>query len=477
MKIVQAISSVTLDNYTSLPGPMVRFLEMFIGRIGNILGINFYIEPLAETGIPLDLQIKLEYLKSKSIVESYSYVSRFYNDEPQIFGAQVTISGKKRMGYSGFGRSLLNQSEVWGPAYGEALERWCLDHYAPTEDKTRMLNTKQLRDLSGIDLSKTPGIESNLRLKAKYHIDDTSEFVCVDSVELTTTKRLPTPLQWFSFYHAEKYIHSNREPQIYPLITTGSAAGETLEKALIGGIYENIERDAFMIYWMRKITPKKIDHRKLKGDVFEKITQMCDRYNLEPHFLYLQTDIPVNVIACVLIDRSGVGPAVAVDANAGSSIEKCIEKSFLGALGLRPLFRNQIKKSAPEQSTEKLTLEKRGLWWFSKDKLPLIEFLLQGNYIENISETPTRTTKEELDYLVAIFKKMKYQIFYQNILPKTLADATSTSVVSVKIPQLQPLHLNEWERCSEGERLRQVPEMMKLECGSDTINPLPHPFA
>lgn len=470
--------------FAFVPKSVKTFVVFFFSRLGNYLGAEFALSAKEKVSEEVDLILsKLEYLRSNKVVSGYGVGKRDYIDEPHIYSASVSLAlpnQQRRTGFSGRGRSLFGFDEAWGPAYGEALERWCVEYFDPPPEHKKILSVSELKDL-GLDLFFFPGMSGEDRKNSRYFFSNESKFQCTLVEELTTNTKQYAPLQWFSFKHGQNYVHTGKEPLFHPLITTGAATGTSRAEAVLGGIYECLERDAFSLYWLRKITPQKVDLNSLKGKDSQKIKELCDRYQLEPHFLYLKTNFPVHTILCVLIDRSGVGPAITMDASTGGDIETAVKKTFMGAAGMRGYLRRtwQEKMKDQELVIENLSIDTRTFWWYKTEQLEKLNFLLAGSFFDlaSIEENNFHNLDEELDFILKSFKTLNYKVYCADVLPDKLKkNLGEDAVVFVKIPDLIPMHLSERERSTVGDRLLNLPAQIGLEVGTDGVNNLPHPF-
>lgn len=470
------------DRFPYINQRVVSVLEVIIGRLQKVLGVKFFLGVGPRPGPQFnDVMIKVNNLSKASIKVYYHIMQNSYHDEPRINMVKMRLGDPHHSDF-GFGRSLYGEDECWGPAYGEALERWCINNFDPPPETKRLLTTQELRDLSSLDLFTLPGMDSVSRATAEakvdYQINSESNFICTLVDELTTGSKQYVPLQLFSFKHARDFLRTHKEPQIQPIISTGAATGRTREEALLGGIYECIERDAFSIYWLRKITPQRLSLDWADKKDEDKISSISDRYGLEYYFLYLKTDFPVHTVLCVVLDRSGVGPAVVVDASTGTDISNCIRKSFLGAIGQREYSR-QNRTKFPEESLDerKLTIVNRTFWWYTPDKIKHLDFILNGPWLDTLPKYEHNSKEEELNSVVNSFRNKGYKIYCANILPRELAREINEKVFFIKIPQLMPMHLNEWEKTMVGERLLKLPESLGLSGNQGSINNVPHPFS
>jgi ribosomal protein S12 methylthiotransferase accessory factor len=110
------------------------------------------------------------------------------------------------------------------------------------------------------------------------------------------------------------YLYFNTEgPEGYfcPPTSNGLAAGPSLDAAILGGLYELIERDAFLLTWMNRLPAPHVDYAGI-GGIADRIRSHYARFGVEALVFDLTTDIGVPVMMAMAVDRSGEGPAVVV---------------------------------------------------------------------------------------------------------------------------------------------------------------------
>lgn len=466
---------------------MLDFLSSFFRRLPPLSGISIVIEMPEEAGLfddPRPHYQQLQTLREMNVVSSYYLMKKEYDDEPFIHAAIVRVAGRQRMGHSGYGKSLFCKDAAWGPAIGEAVERWSLEHFDINREKSQMLHVPEIEARTGLRFADIAGFSPAMR-RAKfaqtertYAWSDDTKFTCVKAYDLLREKAVSLPLQWFSFPHASRETDRRYEPVLSPLTSTGAATAYSREEAELRGLLEIIERDAFMIHWNRGVVPRRLPLGQLRGTVPERIKTMADRYALEPSFLLLETDFPVLVVYAVVVDRSGHGPAVVCDSAAGVDLERCLERAFLGAVALRPFLRRTLQEGAELPSVERLTIETRALWWAGRERLPLIEPFLSGAMLsfDEVEERRRRVQGLTRARLVEHFREQSLPVFSKIISTPAIRERTGLVSVMVKAPTLIPMHFNEWERCDYGERLRSVPESLGL-VGTGCTTMSPHPYA
>ena len=92
------------------------------------------------------------------------------------------------------------------------------------------------------------------------------------------------------------YHTSANEFAVCPSISTGLSCRATRTEAILYGIYECIERDAFTIYWLNCIRAPKITIDQIEGDVKDVFYKHFARPGIKYHIFgyhtkYCNTDI------------------------------------------------------------------------------------------------------------------------------------------------------------------------------------------
>ena len=201
--------------------------------------------------------------------------------------------------------------------------------------------------------------------------------------------------------------------------------------------------------------------------------------------LYLKTDVPVHTVGLVILDRSGVGPAVNVSAKTGFDITAMIVGILQDQLAQRG-FVYGLAEEYPDMvdvPADKLTHASRMLYWQNSKRITDIEHFLAGESCELI-DLPVYhvvdTVAGQLTHLYTWFAKKEYPIYYREIISPELKDLTEgVSVVVVKVPDMQPLYLEEQLKATGGARLQSVPKELGLANWYDTHGEyftVPHPF-
>lgn len=508
MKLRQIIELSELSEYREflprlLNERVLKFVVATISRLGRVIGY-----PIAIV-LPTDIHIYksdqeslralriLGALREKGIVKTFSTSHQSYPDEPPSVTTYVTLGGESRFGISGQGTHFDDRAATLWPALGEAIERLSLTRPFLKENEHINVTWKEMRDVDTLDLEEISGFSPEEKKRKHpyftFHYDEQTVFRWVKAKDMVDDRAIWTPLQSFSFAHMRDYVNksssisSEIEPLLSPVISTGAAAGQTLEDALLRGLLEVIERDAFIIYWLNQMPAKRIRLSSFGKPRFEHLLNLCARYRLELHVLYLKTDVPVHTVCIVTVDKSGVGPAIMVNAKTGTDLEETTYVAAADALGQRGRARlffddNKQKGKVFPKNVNEIDHKGRMYMWHDIERLMDIQPFISGEEID-ISQVESYSypseSKEALSQLLKFFKEKDYQVIYREMIGGELKDITEgLSVTKVFVPQMQPLYLEEQIRCTGGKRLREIPKLLGYDVSekNDSFTTLPHPF-
>lgn len=390
-----------------------------------------------------------------------------FTDEPKFFqftsfinnsSNKTSISYKKEESY-GTGLDL-DEDLAKIKTIGECIERYCLSIYSkkdfiyesPDKLKNRIPNL-----LNFINFT-------NKKEDYLLSISD-KKIYWTKAKDIINKKQVLIPAQMI---YVPYYSH---EPQIRLPISNGAACSNSKEEAIYKGICELIERDSFMIYFLNKMTPIKIDPDSIKNKNIKEILSRLKRYFLNVHILYLSTDIPIPSILCIIIDKSGIGPAVSLGAKTDIDINKAIIGALYEAQHGRTWIRCSMISRKINSKKDIKSLEDRGVYWSNKNKIKDINFMINSNNLVNINNLRINT-KNKLNYLLKILKNKKYDVFLKDL---TLYKIKKEGfyVTKVIIPQLHPLYLFEDFKYLYSERMEEIPKILGFK---SKLNKDIHPF-
>ncbi|MBI4980231.1 YcaO-like family protein [Candidatus Woesearchaeota archaeon] len=255
------------------------------------------------------------------------------------------------------------------------------------------------------------------------------------------------------------YTFRKEELMLCDPVSTGAAFGTSWEDAVKRGILECVERDAFMIRYFKKDKVPRVTH-----PVIEELSSYFARYQLELNIFDLTNDLDIPVMLGIVIDKTGIGPAV----SAGLKVDENPLNAALGAMLEAQHVRSWIRFSYHAQGkpqihnpSQIIDLKTRGFYWYDLSMIKHLDFLLENSEIKEISG---ESSKVSFNFLLQLLKDKEYHVFGVDISP----EIPIGTVAKVLIPELQPLRLVESPDIYTSKRL--------YERGISNLNSIPHPF-
>ncbi|OGI30353.1 MAG: hypothetical protein A3G09_02675 [Candidatus Moranbacteria bacterium RIFCSPLOWO2_12_FULL_48_12] len=469
-----------------LPLPLIdkvhlRMLEIFREQKDKDKADRYI--PLAGQGsLSPYWKVILEYLYRAGVLQTPNlYYGRIFHDEPKIYTLRLMIQlsdgilHKPRVCGRGVSYDF---NEAVSKVIGELLERYPLIFHKKSSVKTASVAELRKKKAHFLD----PFSVDNFSPEQKKHdprmnFTEQSRFRWVEGFSLTKKRQALIPAQMVYW----SYPFDEEEPILQSPITNGAAGMFTREGAILSGLYELIQRDTFLLYWLCQVTPEKINILHSKNPKLQKIASDTKRYHLEMHILELHNDFGVPVIIVTLIDRSDRGPAVTMGGGCGSQREECIMRAYSEALNVRGWLKEAMIDTFPELPktfepfTLKTTQTERVSHWGNKQMLKHIEFFISGKEHPLPEKSyDTQSVQAGLSLLVEKFKEKgsAYEIFFYEAKHKVLSDL-GYYYVSVSVPALLPLYMNEKFAPVGAQRLR---DFFTQFGNGDGYNPIPHPF-
>jgi ribosomal protein S12 methylthiotransferase accessory factor len=375
---------------------------------------------------------------------------------------------------SGFGYSL---DLALLKCIGEGLERHSLQIYRRND-----LRTCTPRDLEGEVILAPECVtalsEPQRRRLPRFQLSPTKTYSWTSATQLLNGEPILVPAQLIYL----SYAFLPNEPIIAFPITTGAAGGSTVTAAIARGIYEIIERDAFMIAYLTKLQVPRIDLDQVDHAPTQTLLQNLHRYHLEPLLFDLTLDLQVPTFMAIVIDRTKVGPALSIGLKSHLHPYAAIYGALLESQHPRGWIRREGAKldgahSRPAQPI--VTLAQRGLAWFSPSRLKYLDFWLNQHPIplRQAVDCEPLSDKAQVLRLARILQEARMNVIVKDVTPAHLG-RLPYHVIKTLIPELHPLYLDERYPYHGGQRLARVPAKSGLQHARSTsaLNRIPHPF-
>lgn len=363
----------------------------------------------------------------------------YITDEPKIpnfITLPNDFAKEKYLADDSYGQGYhLNEVLSRVKSLAEYLERLCLDNplkfnliRKPYFERNELIDPSIFCCYSEEQI----GNHEDFKIKAR-----SSEYLWFEVLDVLNKKNKMLPAQTIflrDIFNEEFQLRNER-------ISTGAALGEIgTERAFNSGLLEVIERDACIYaYLSRKDIPRIVN---FEGEIKE-LEEYLIRYNLESFVFDASSDLGVPTIISVVVDRTGIGPAVEVGSAADLRYDEAIYKSLFEAVQCRRyarLFNDTRFPNGPPNEMEIFSLDHRFVYWHSLNRIEDLAFWLKTE--NKVNYHSLKSYVQNRDQILQLLRKRYFNIFVVDI---TLPEIRNMGfeVKKVIVPELHPLYLDE----------------------------------
>lgn len=264
-------------------------------------------------------------------------------------------------------------------------------------------------------------------------------------------------------------------------VSTGQACHSDRELALVRGLYEAIERDAFMITWLRAMPATRIEYRDdaIVGPWYR---QYLESPTMEFHVFRLGNDIDVPTLACVGRGTSQFGPFACVGASTRANERlaaiKALTEAAQGAVWVRDLINTKPDWRPEPDYRNVLDFEDHVRLYGLPEMMQHLDFLYQGG-TDQLRDGPRPETEDaasDLAYTLAELQRVGLEPVSLDITTPDV-EAMGLCVLKVIIPGTAQLTSVHGLPALGSHRLFSVPKHVGLlDPAEPKFNPIPHPF-
>jgi len=281
------------------------------------------------------------------------------------------------------------------------------------------------------------------------------------------------------------YAYQSGESFIGPSTSTGLACACSLEEAILLGLYECIERDAFTIMWLNALPMPVVDMRPGDSNVVRLFWDKFAPEGIEYYVCNISSDIGVPTFYTLAIGASTEGTLACVGSATRLDGEAAIQKTLVECAQGRPYLRYVMRKernwSCGDDFRNIQSFDDHGRLYSSMPELiPNLLFVKDGKP-QSISEVENLSTGSALGDIETCVGKLAQNGFDVLAVDLTTRDVASVGfrVVRVLVPGLQPLQGDHNFRFLAGDRLYQCPRRLGYvdnDTSEGQLYPWPHPF-
>ncbi|MGW6129869.1 YcaO-like family protein [Cellulomonas sp. NPDC055163] len=418
--------------------------------------------------------------------------------EPTIFNASVKMAAttvyNEHPCYDNNGGSGLTAQDARGAALGEGLERYCCSVYdhgdlvVGTYDEVSRTHPAVRPDdlaLFRPHVGTAPGTLPATAPASAHAHDVPLAWVWAWRPVPRSAVLVPACLVYMPYFPG-----TPDEVVLAPAVSTGLACAATVDDAVLRGLCEAVERDAFMITWMNRLPVPRVDltsHPRLRRVYEDRLA----RDGLEYLLVRTTTDLGVPSFLCVLLDHRRSPTMISVGGAAGLDPVRAATKAMTEAVQTREWgkFLGGPEGRAPFAAAydDVRDFEDHVRLYAYGDMEHAVEFLRAGPVVgvdEGVpagSPAPAAAPRSVAGDLAAVLDRLDDAGLDVLALDLTTTDVAEAGyrVARTIVPQLQPLDADHRLRFLGGRRLYEAPVRMGYRSGPSTVadlNPVPHPY-
>jgi ribosomal protein S12 methylthiotransferase accessory factor len=283
------------------------------------------------------------------------------------------------------------------------------------------------------------------------------------------------------------YEVKNKAEYLFPSTSNGLAAGTTIEEAILKAIYEVIERDAFLLTWMNRLPPERIQAANHPDPAVKDLIAAYERRGVRIELYRLATDAPCSVFLALGIDDSESGPSIVVGLGANSSQALAAKSAVLEVAQIRPPLRIRLKDKKTKDRLDELvvnpqlvrSLDDHDLLYASSAMRGAFDFLRASSAGSPDWDSRPRSTRELLDGVAEGLGEIGCDALFVDTTTVEIR-GLGLSVARAILPDFQPIHFGYGEERLAGKRLFELPSKLGLRAERtrlEDLNPLPHPLS
>jgi ribosomal protein S12 methylthiotransferase accessory factor len=262
-------------------------------------------------------------------------------------------------------------------------------------------------------------------------------------------------------------------------VSSGQACHTDRDAAMLSGLCEVIERDAFMITWMRRVPPRRIDYR---ADPI--LSRVFDKYfagsNLQFHLLDITLDIRVPTVLAIAIGEGPFGRFASVGAS--TRVDRCeaaikaLQEATQGGAWARDLALSRYDWKPEPDFTNVVNFEDHVRLYCEPHMLKHLDFLIDAANRLPVENPPVAGAAQSIQFCLDELERAGLETFVVDITSEEIRELGFT-VPKVLVPGLA--HLTAVHIMPALASPRYTDALVRMGLDDLThmaFNPIPHPF-
>ncbi|HEV7877088.1 YcaO-like family protein [Bradyrhizobium sp.] len=363
-------------------------------------------------------------------------------------------------------------------ALGEAVERYAAYHLDPARLSTGPAPSGAITPADCVLYSQAQYAQEGFAFRPWT---EDAEISWIGGTDLNSGEAVPLPA---ALVHLV-YPMPRAEDHFTAVTSNGLAAGPTLARAILGGLYETIERDALMITWMNRLPAIELDAMACRCHAAT-IVRHYRRFGVAVRLLKIATDQLPHVIMAVAEDSDPARPARLIGMGCDLNPVVACDKAAFEMCQARPSEAVRYREKPPagrlKTYEDVKDLDDHPGFHAMPENFYEFDFLKSGAKSVSLGDLTGFATGDgdaDLAAVAARLKETGARAAYADITMPDVAEA-GYRVVRAIATGLQPIHFGWGQARLGGRRLFEAPMRWGFAGAPstpETLNYCPHPLA
>ena len=317
-------------------------------------------------------------------------------DDPLVFSFGALMGDTSRFSRhrcgTRSGGAGLTRDQAFAAAVGEAIERYCSNFYDP---ECFIYSSYERLDEAAVPP------ECFILFSKKQYASEGFPFVPFDHTSQVCWTRAFSLVDrmWKlvpSCFVYLPYAPTKPEAPVGPVISTGLSCATSLEEAILSGIYECVERDAFTIMWLNRLAMPTVSDVETDASFGRIVTERFRSSHLDHYICDITSDIGIPTFYTLTLGNStegmlaSVGSATRLDG--GEAILKTLIESAQGRPYLRHELRSEPNRSYKDDFSDVRSFDDHARLYSSMPELMEHLMFIKSGPRKAVSEVPNLAT-------------------------------------------------------------------------------------
>ncbi len=274
------------------------------------------------------------------------------------------------------------------------------------------------------------------------------------------------------------------ESRIGYTTSSGLACGPTLEEAILSALLEIIERDAFMITWLNKLSLPVLDldsDTNLAAEIKQQLMPAGLQHSAIDMSVFSGVPTALGIVRNSHSDLAPFAVGAASAANMGSAVSKALLEAYQTRSWSRMKQFAETERSFSPDFSDIRNFDDHILFYTKVEHMNYADFLDASSARVRLQDVAALEGDTPVDHIVAIAKRLRAQGLTVYAVDITSPDIKQAGLYVVRVicPELCQLNASYRLRFLGGKRLYHLAYQLDLRASplsEENVNPYPHPF-